>query len=93
MVTDHIAWLSSHLILLLLVDDDDMIIMLLRLAAACDLPVNRMPSIRESLTVDEVRKGSVKIWCKALLLQHLLSSPFRTLTANVMILTSNCKQG
>jgi hypothetical protein len=43
----------------------------------CYPPVNRTPSFRESLTVDEVRRRSGKIRHHAL--QHPLSSPFWTL--------------
>ena len=58
-------------------DDDDDIMITLLLLAMCYPPVNRMPSFRESLTVDEVRRRSGKIRHHAL--QHPLSSPFWTL--------------
>jgi hypothetical protein len=58
-------------------DDDDDIMITLLLLAMCYPPVNRTPSFRESLTVDEVRRRSGKIRRHAL--QHPLSSPFWTL--------------
>ena len=58
-------------------DDDDDIMITLLLLAMCYPPVNRTPSFRESLTVDEVRRRSGKIRHHAL--QHPLSSPFWTL--------------
>ena len=58
-------------------DDDDDIMITLLLLAMCYPPVNKTPSFRESLTVDEVRRRSGKIRCHAL--QHPLSSPFWTL--------------
>jgi hypothetical protein len=64
------AFLSS-------LDDDDIIITLL-LLAACNLSVNKTPSLSESLTVDDVRRRSGKI--RRNTLQHpLLASPFWTL--------------
>ena len=55
-------------------DDDDDIMITLLLLAMCYPPVNRTPSFRKSLTVDEVRRRSGEIRHHAL--QHPLSTPF-----------------
>jgi hypothetical protein len=69
-------------------DDDDDIMITLLLLAMCYPPVNRTPSFRESLTVDEVRRRSGKIRHHAL--QHPLSSPFWTLFNSMMMLWLPC---
>ena len=46
-------------------DDDDDIIITLLLLGACDSLVNRLPSFRESSTVEKDRRKRGKIRCKA----------------------------